>query len=316
MDDPNDTSCNSTRRLAFSGLARKGTQIILAATGGHHDYSGNEVTGINLGADVPGWALFHAPSPADKVVQNASYYLDGLPSARHAYGHAHFSTTRNRLMLHASRFVYGSGVTFFASNGFNLDTNRWDPAGTWNDGYAPVCRDERDNVWASSGYFHLYKWDPAADRWTETGYFANAIYGPLAHDTNRDILFQLAWGNGQADGVGVSAYKYNAYGSVQTPITFTLNTAYSRFQDDKPAYASMVFDPNGDRFLFWDGASGRLYEIKANSGNVWDINIVTTTGIVPPPASGNYGRMAYLPELRGCVFMPSGHQNLYFIRLA
>jgi len=288
----------------------------LAATGGHNDYAGNEVTAIELADANPAWRLLAAGSAADKVAPDVAYYQDGLPTSRHTYDSVHFSTTRNRLILHGSRFVYGRAVSFGASNGFNLDTLRWDAAGTWRDGGGVVCRDERDYVWAASRYYYMNRWDPATDTWTQTGYFPFGIFGPLAHDTTRDQLFQLAWGDGQGSNSGVNAYKYNAHGSTQTPVTFNASAALSQFRADMPAYASMIYDPNGDRFLFWDGMSGRLYQVKPNAGAGWDISILVTTGRTPPQTSGSYGRMAYLPALRGCVFMPSGHESLYFIRLA
>lgn len=314
-ENPSDPFCNSTRRLAYSGLARKGTQIVLAATGGHNDYGGNEVTGIELGADSPAWRLLRAGSPADKVVPDVPYYLDGLPTSRHTYGQHHFSTTRNRLMLHYSRFVYGSALSFGATNGFNLELNEWDRASTWANGLPAIGRDERDYVWAVTAYYRLHRWDPAADSWAQTATFAVPIYGPLAHDTLRDQLFTLAWGDGFGSGVGVVASKYNAYGTVQTPIQFNVNAAYLQFQADAPAYASMAYDPNDDRYVFWDGISRRLYQIKPNAGTLWDISIVSTTGSLPPAASYAHSRMAYVPALRGCVFMPSGHESMYFIRL-
>ncbi|MBC7657258.1 MAG: hypothetical protein H7147_08805 [Frankiaceae bacterium] len=316
QDDPRDPYCSSTRRLAYSGIARKDAQIILAATGGHGDYGGNQVTGIDLASDAPGWKLLHAGSPAQKIVPDVPYYPDGLPVARHTYNQVHFSTTRNRLMLHYSLYVYGSALSFRAANGFDLDNNQWDPAGTWSPGMQARGRDERDSVWAPTNYRYLNKWDPATDTWTQTGAFANPIYGPIAHDTARDQLFTLAWGDGTGSGNAINASKYDARGTTQTPITFTSNAALAQFQADTPVDASMAYDPNGDRFILWDGKSRRLYQVTPNAGTVWTMSIVATTGVVPPAASYSHSRMAYVPALRGCVFMPSGHESLYFVRLS
>ena len=316
-DNPADPGCASTRRLAFSGIARSGNQIVLAATGGHGDYSGNQVTAIDLSQDSPVWALLQTGSAATDVVQDAAYYLDGLPSARHTYGSVHFSTTRNRLMLHYSRFVYGSGVSFLASNGFNLGSNRWDPAGTWSDAAGmALTRDEHDNVWAVGGYFYLSKWDPISDRWFQTGRFAKALYGAMAHDSKRDLLFQFGWGDNQGGGSGVSAFVYDIGGTTQTVIAIQPSAALTQFQIDAPANATMVYDFSGDRFLFWDGLSGRLYQVTPNAGTTWSLSIFAATGTTPPVASYNFGRMTYVPALRGIVVMPSGHQPLYFMRLA
>lgn len=312
---PGDVGCESTRRLAFCNIARKDSTIVLAAAGGHSDYSGNQVTSIDLSVDVPGWRLLHAATPVTSRVQDAPYYADGLPTSRHLYNSAQFSTVRNRLVLHGARFVWGSGVSFTVADGFNLDNNTWDRADAFKGGGKAVLRDEHDNVWAINSYFELTKWDPITDTWNPTAIFPNPLWPSMAHDTRRDQLFQMSWGDAWGGGSGLVAYKYDIGGTTQTPVTINASAALTQFLADMPAYASMVYDRANDHFLFWDGLSGRLYQVTPNDTNAWDISIVATTGTPPPKASGSFGRMAYVPALRGCVIMPSGHESLYFIRL-
>jgi hypothetical protein len=314
--DVADDTATSTRRLAFCSIAVKDAQVVLAATGGHQDYAGNEVTGIDLAANAPAWALLSAGSAPNDVVADAPYYRDGLPSSRHTYNAVHYSTTRQRLMLHGTRFAYGNGRSYPPSNGFNMATGQWDPAGTWKDGMTALCRDAYDNCWSVLNYFQLWRWTPATDTWALTGRFGGAIYPALAHDWKRNLLFQLSWGNGEADGVGATAFKYTSNGRVQTALTIKPSAAYTQWLADTPSYASMAYDPDGDRFLYWDGNSQRLYQITPNDTNIWDMAIVATAGTLPPRQSGSYGRLAYIASLRGCVVMPSGHEPLYFIKVA
>ena len=311
-----DPTCASTRRLAYCGIAVKDAQVVLAATGGHQDYAGNEVTAIDLAADTPAWALLKAGSSFVDVVPDAPYYRDGLPASRHTYTAVHYSTTRQRLMLHGTRFSFGNGRSYPPSNGFDLVNKRWDPAGTWKNGVTALCGDAYDNCWSVGNYFQLSRWSPDADTWTRMATHGGAIYPAMAHDWKRNLLFQLSWGNGEADGTGATAYKYTSSGRVQTPVTIRQSAAYTQWQADTPAYASMAYDPDGDRFLYWDGESRHLYQITPNNSSTWEMSIVLTTGTPPPRRSGSYGRMAYVASLRGCVVMPSGHEPLHFIKVA
>jgi hypothetical protein len=319
--DPSDTggaTSRSTKRLSYSNIATDlGARVILAATGGHGDYTGNEVTGIDLSANAPAWSLLNARSAS--VQSSVAYYSDGKPSSRHGYWGAQYSSTKAGLMLHFTRATSPSAVSFNATNRFDLANNTWDAAGANANAAGPaICRDSSDNAWAyvNSGT-QLWKWTPATDTWTQTGSFANPVYPPMAHDSSRGQFFALAWGDGQASGSGVSAYRYNGAGTTQTAITLnSIGGALAQFQSDAGSYASMVYDPFADAYFWWDGTSGRLYKIVPNSGTTWDISIVSTTGTPPPSQSYSFGRMAHIPSLKGLVFMPSGHQNLYFMRTA
>jgi len=321
--DPTDTggaSSRSNARLAYSNIARdNGTRIIIAATGGHADYSGNEVTGIDLGVDAPTWSLLMARSTS--VQQNVPYYADGKPTSRHGYWGVHYSTTRSRLMLHYTRFSYGTAVSFVNSNGFNLANNTWDPQGTWADAVGPaLCNDSNDNAWAyASGGVQLWKWTAATDSWAQTGSFANQVCGPMAFDSARSQFFHLAWGDGQASGSGVSAYKYNAAGNTQTAITLnSIGGALAQFTADTGSYASMEYVVANDCYFWWDGVSRRLYKVVPNTGTTWDLSIQATTGTAPPQAESSFGRMVRIvtPNFSGLAFMPTGYTNLYFLRTA
>jgi hypothetical protein len=320
-DDPKDIYCSSNVRLSFSGMGLRNAEIILAAGGGHGDYSGNEVTSIDLSADAPVWQLRSPATPVGLRSPNVAYYSDGKPTARHSYWSLQWSAINNRLMLHYTQFSYGSAVSFPNTNGFNLDNNTWDPENTWPNGVPALCQDNKGNCWASTGYFTLNKWTPATDTWTATGTFNDAVYPTLAYDALRDQLFQLSWGDGVCCGIGVNAFKYNASGTTQTAITFNPSAAYTQFQADKPFMAGMSYDPDNDRFLFFDGRTNatndsNVYVITPNSGTVWDMGILSVSGLTPPVArgAGVNNRFCYVASLKGFVYMASGTENVYFLR--
>jgi hypothetical protein len=325
-EDPADPYAASNRRLAYSGMALRASEIILAATGGHTDYSGNQVTSIDLSQDAPVWQLRSAASTT--TAMDVAYYPDGTPSSRHTYWSTTWSETRNRVMLHYSRFVYGNGVSFVNSNGFDLDTNSWDAQGTWADGFSAGCADANGDCYAMGvGYFSLNKWTAATDTWSTVATFGTAInVNPVCYDLKRGHLFALAWGDGQGNAIGggdigISAFKIA--GTTKTGITFNPSAALTQFQSDAPAYSGMEYDPVNDQYLFYQGAAGstsRVYVVKPNDTSVWDMQSLTlgTASAVPPAAvgAGVFNRFRYVEALRGFVLMASGTSELYFLRTA
>ena len=316
--DPTNEWSAANNRLAFSGMALRNSEIIVAASGGHSDYSGNEVTAISIDVDAPTWTLLKAGSIP---TMDVAYYSDGTPTSRHTYWSPQWSAVRNRVMLHYTRYSYGNAVSFPASNGFSLDANAWDHAGTWSNGYSALCQDSSGNCWASSGYFTLMKWTAATDTWAATATFSDAVYPNLAFDSLHNQLFQLSWGNGEGSGSGVTAFTYNASGTIQTAISFNASAAYTRFVADAPLLAAMDYDPDNDRYLFYDGRgsrAGRIYVITPNSGTTWDMSIMMLgSGSVTPSdvaGAGVLNRFRYVPALKGFVLLARATTNLLFIR--
>ena len=114
----------------------------------------------------------------------------------------------------------------------------------------------------------------------------------------------------------VSAAIYTSGGTARSTISFNASAALTQFEADTPSNASMVYDQDGDRFLFWDGVTGRLFQITPNGTTTWDVSIVTTTGTTPPATEYSFGRLGYIPSLKTIVTMPSGATNLRAMRLA
>lgn len=315
-DDPEDPFCRSTKRLSYSNICVAVNDIVAAACGGHNDYSGNEVTAINLMADTPAWRLCRART-ASFTNDADTNTADDTPTSRHTYNSTQYSSTLGRLMLHATRAWYsnagGSGKSF----GFNLATGNWDASSTYGtSNRSASCRDSSDNCWAisnESGH-RLYKWIPATNTWTET---LSAGSGPgnyLAHDSVNDRLLAVTWGNGDGGGSGTVASIYTSDGTVKTDLTIT-GPGLSAFEAEAPAISSLIFDPNGERFLHLTAGSSTIFEMTI-SGTTLTVAVLATTGEVLPPSQYTAGRMAYFPALKAVVFNPAGHLNLYAMRLA
>lgn len=84
-------------------------ELILAANGGHLDYSGNEVYALDLSVETPAWAKLTDPSVADgnDVKNGPGTYADGNPRSVHGWHKAAYAN---------GKFFY-AGLTGMYSNG-------------------------------------------------------------------------------------------------------------------------------------------------------------------------------------------------------
>lgn len=340
---------DSDGRLAFSGAALQSTQIAevlwLGPGGGHNDNSDNSVRSMDLLADAPAVTLRLAATPAAQRTQDASYYADGRPAARHLYSSMYWSKRHNKLFTLGVRSSYGGGGFFSGKvDAFNPGTNTWDAAGTHPDILAQArysCMDSKGDVWSlqtpgANFGSALYHWDRNTKVQQMVIDFGTAAGGPLAFDTRREQILSLSWGNGEDKfGTEVRAFVYRKLYSVTadtpnaapTRTAITLNSiggALEQFQLDRTEYGGMDYDPGTDSFLFYDGRvldgidrRGRVYVIKPTAGTTWDISILSLGGGtgVPPhvKGAGVNSRFRYVPKLKGFVLYADGAQPLWFL---
>jgi len=310
---------------AFSGFALHPAknEIMIAAAGGHDDSSDNRVVSLQLMTNTPIWQLRSTTSNAP--IPNVAYYPDGKPSSRHLYSTTHFIPQINRLMLFGERFAYGNAYTFGAVAAFNPDTNTWDPAGTWADmpsgHYGAVSIKATGEVYSNG----LALWSPVTKAWTQpiTQRTGDTVRWPIAHDSSRNQLFTLNWADGEGFGTpGVFATRVQVGSASQISVSFNPSVALTSFIADMPTYAGMDYDQVNDCFMFYCGqgaGAGRIYVVKPNAGNVWDMSILPLASSKLPPAtpgSGVHNRFRYIAALKGFVLMPNAASNVFFIRTA
>lgn len=322
-ENPADIFAGSNRRLSFCGAAMKGTELVLAAAGGHGDYSGNQVTSIDIGVDAPRWKLRHAATPTHQRKVDVAYYDDGLPSARHTYWSQHWVPSANRILLFGNQFSWGSAVSFPTVDGFDLENNKWDPAGTWpNGGGASVI--DPDGVPWGAGTSGVSRWDITTRRSVVTSSQSGLIFPPISYDARRGQLFGLAFGDGVCCGVRVaSAARVSNDGKTIVPIQIRPGAAWTQFAADQPELAGMDYDLVNDGFYFYSGNAGeegRVYVVTPSDGTTWDLAILQQgPGSVTPKTvsgAGVMNRFRYVKALRGFVLMARGTENLYFLRTA
>jgi hypothetical protein len=326
IEIPGTSGAGGSSVDAFSGFAfnHVSNEIIIAGAGGHSDSADNRVVSIRISDDAPKWVQRMAPSTS--VQMDVPYYTDGKPISRHLYSSLQYVAPLNRVMTVGVRGAYGNAYSFYNVDGFSLDSNTWDKAGTWPSvpvgfGSGAVAIRATGEIWTNG----LARWSPVTKAWTQpiTKRTNDQIRTPIAHDSLRNQLFTLNW----ADGEGYSAQALFATrvpvnGAEQITVTFTPSAALNQLIADVPTYAAMDYDPTNDRFLFYCGqgaGAGRIYAVKPNAGNIWDISLLQLSGSTRPPATPGAGinsRFTYVPALKGFILLPLASSNLYFIRTA
>lgn len=326
IEIPGTSGAGGAAINAFSGMAINDltSEVLIAAAGGHGDSPDNRVVSLNLAADAPSWTLRLAASKT--YLPNVSHYPDGRPSSRHTYSSLYFVPQLNRLMMIGAYGTYGTAWAFPTVDAFNLDTNQWDPARTFPDipaGYygAGQIRATGEIICTT-----VKKWSPVDRKLTDlvTNVLPEAGWRwPVAYDPKRNQVFSLQCGDGQGYGDQLAATRASLDSNQQFAVTFNPSAAFTQWMAEKPTYAGMDYDPDGDRFFFYSGvgaAAGRVYVIQPNDGNVWDMSVLNGGSVKvaasPDGGPGVNGRLRYVPALRGIVLLARAGANLYFLRTA
>jgi hypothetical protein len=307
---------------AWNGLAANvdTNRLYLAAAGGHADWAGNEVYEIDLGVDAPAWRVLRQPSPGNTITAGVDYYSDGKPASTHLYYALHFVRSKNRVFKLSAGSVWGSGNESNSNvDGFDLATNDWDSAGTWDAGAPHAGAIDRpyahhpvsdDAFTFFSGKFRRWRaadgtWELLADR---PSYANNDVVqaSPAAVDVMRQrVLFtRNLYRVAMNQGLSLS------YGGTPalTDVTFTGALA----SEAQSAGAALVYLVEEDAFLLKSRTAGRVFRIDAATYAVTEL---TTTGAAMPPDSANgiYTRFQYLPLLGGFAYLPRGAANFWFL---
>jgi hypothetical protein len=336
---------------AYSGWSyREDTlELYSVACGGHNDSDDNAAYAIRLSDDAPAWVKRTAGSPVGATGRpiNSAYYPDGKPSSRHTYNHNHWVPSLSRVIMFGAWYCWGGDAyTFPAVDGWNPNTNAYDPAATYPntpDGSGSWSPTAGKWINLTGGYESVVcmvpgvseGWTNGRKRWRAgIGYdspIASPVVGqstnqPWAYDSNRDQLFKVLWGNGQGDNPerGLQAEIIRRGNFTNAVITFNPSAALSLLIADTPLYAGMCYDPVNDCFWFYDGSvpgrTNHLFRINPNSGTTWDIELFAPdSGSVTLPQTGGGGtnsRLTYVAAFKGIVFMPYRDAGLYFMRTA
>lgn len=325
MEIPGTAGAGGTQINSYSGWAKlPNGKFAIALAGGHSDGTKNSVAVIDVLADAPAWVEVAKESPTHTY--EVAYEADGKPTSSHTYYTTMWIPATNRLMRFGSMGVSIGGNTFFYTvDGFDLSTNKWDPARTYANvpygmsgvGYNPV---NGKVLLIGGGGYH----DPVTGTLTPiTGNGGVKMpRAPWAWDSIRNQFFGLCFGDNQEYSLFLGIVAVKIAGSAATQITIAPSAAATQFANDIPFYAAMEHDPVNDHFLFYSGSRngtrGRIYKIKPNDTNTWEISIFAygAGGITPVQtvSSGIMNKFSYVPALKGFVMMTTPGSNLYFMR--
>lgn len=300
--------------IAWTGFAidTRDSSVYSPANGGHHDYAGNEVNRIRLTDNAPAWSEPRASTPVAQVVDSATHYADGRPTARHTYYGARVNEVRNRIMTFSGS-RYGNGGMVPTVDGFNLTSNDWDGAGTFPNipsdfantpGTALVDQKSSGDVYAFA-QFNVFRWSSASNSWSTqvTGTPIYGQYAATALDTRRNRILLVG---GENNDYGVYDIAANTMQRV------TLSGADAAALGG--AGNGMVYDPLLDVYLLRKpGAGATIYRINAQNFSV--DTLPTSAGAqVPASTNGVWTRFLYVPSLKGVVYFPTYTGNLWFVR--
>lgn len=306
-------------------------QALFLAAGGHGDSSDDRVVGINLRVDHPTWVTLLANSGVTNPNQPYSGTIPNRrPTSRHTYWSSIHVPALNRVLNVGAMYVSGLGVNHPIVDGFRLDTNQWDPEGTWaysrtlqanavygvypgptagvypddvtngyhayGSTYQGAVLDANGFIWAQGG---KAKMNATTGIWTEptTGGPELAARAPWCYDSTRRQVVGLSY---DQDGTGPSLKPLlntvNIDTHVMRSITINPGAVLTQWIADAPTEAAMDYDPVNDCFAFCNGygsPAGRLYIIKPNATLNWDMSILTLGGgSIAPPATLNSGIMS------------------------
>lgn len=310
---------------AYCGIAFKeaGSVLMHVASGGHNDYTGNEVYQIALNSSAPAWQRLRMPTKlADAGYYigpggppGAAYYADGRPSSRHTYSHNQFIAARNRVFMFGAAAVAGNGNgSFPVVDAFNLATNDYDAAGSWQaSGVAdfggvnnPTVKDSAENVYKfikNTGV--LLKWTQATATWSTLYTDVGQAFTNICHDPARNRILRISVGS-------ACYYDLNSSGA-KTAISFSGSAAGS-----VTGAASTIWCPDRNKFLhlpFYQ--SSTIIEIDPISFACSTLSVSGT-----PPFAGTTGyeewnsRFRYIPELKIVVLLPRADNDIGYFRVA
>ena len=306
--------------------------------GGHDDYAGNEVYGINLFVTTPTWALDRPPTGAigntgvlADGLENTGVYFDGRPRSSHTYCNLAIVNNEMWLACSAGPFRSGQGDGGKKTWRFNDATGDWVliQAGTWPIASATgnagsTCFDTVRNrlyYWPSENASVSY-WDVAAGSSNSVGFItgfgrqSHAIYIP-----ELDIQVCLT---GQVS-AGFVVYDYGRTAGSFSLIPGATGTA--------PAYAGYDpgwFNPNGvwvpslGAILCWHGGVNFSKLTPPVTGNpattpwAWStFNAATGNTLDPglPNPRGVYSRLFYSKRLKGIGLSTSPNLPVRFFAL-
>lgn len=288
--------------------------------GGHNAYAGNELYVF----DIATLAWSRVTEPSTTILQDALYYPDGKPSARHTYNMlVYVPDPVDRFIAVGAGSTYGeTGGSGSSVDAFNFATNTWSrhasipSAAGYASMYGSIAAYDAGNghVW-----FHdtltgtLREYDPVADTWQVRVSNYLEDYSTAAIDPVRRLMVTVG---GKS---GILIWDLNNPTSAPfKPASTSGDAAIQSAQ--APGF---VYDSASKLLVGWDGGSA-VYTLNPplnpKTGTwVWTKVNPAGSNTVTPTASearGTYGRFQYVPSKNVFVAVNRTTEDVYFYRLS
>lgn len=319
--------------MAYSGgtLKKSGSEMLIFGGGGGRAWAGSDVRGLQLEDDAPTWRTLVNPAPVSVVPPATApaqpYMLDGTtPNARHSFWQPQFIDATDTFMAFGCVSTWSSSGQFYVVDSVPMSSGRWDAPGT----HPPVpVRRGWDGNWACkhpvtedvyvSGATGVSKWSRASNSWS-------TVWQTTRTDVDRATAAIDPRGSGILLRIG-------SFGAPNVPVAIDLGTGAATVATLSGPYAAavnvggyfaagLVFDSVLNKFLLFQD-DGFLYTItKVSLGN-WAVDRLPLSGSPPAvmhSASVGYpaiwGRMQYVPNLKGVCIIQAYDRPAYFVKTA
>jgi hypothetical protein len=349
-----DFNCNQI--IPWSGgAADDAHQRLIVWGGGHSDYSGNEVSVLNL-TGTPSWERFTGPTMPIPFLgdgkaweglkpyfirphDGGKYQPGGSPSSRHTYNGLQYVPYQNKL------YSFGGSVAnlgFFSQETWTLDmgTKTWTmlgppfsqspdyPTTAYNSNNGHIIMHDKD--------WNLFDYDPHTNKRKVLTTAFHVVDGTTAAIDPVNNLFVVVGGNGAYP--SPSPYHILQVFPISSP---------NGMQAWKNSECHLTYRNGG---LAWDSALGLMVGYPGGGDQIYLLNtgpkdVVTPLGTVPshkcldvaistkpspvkgvdyPPdpegaeRGGNlgiFGRFAYFPSLDVFVVVNNRYQDAWILRL-
>lgn len=326
-----DTWCGAT-------LKRSGSIYIIAASGGHSDYSGNEVIALNLNSESPGWSVLKTASANATIYDQTEVYSDNRRAATHTYYATQFLQSQNRVVIMPSPGMFNSGAPsapggFQYPDGtglvcsFSLSTNDWEAIDTVarpvNGGAGGgiegdftaqrVCANpSTDEIFlsrygATNG--RAWKYNPNTNSWAATNSVYQIGYGGAAVDFTRNRM--LCIGNYDGD-MAPQVYNWDTLANLTGSFTITNGS-----QLISGGYPGLIYDEANDTFLaFLNTSPITIRRVSWTGATSMTVDTPSISGTLAQRTNGIQGSVQYVPELKAVVIANSYTGPVKMMRVA
>ena len=300
--------------------------------GGHNDYSGNEVLGLNLWANAPAIRTICEPTAIGDRGTGVPWWgtaPNQKPAVPHTYDSGIYSPDLGRYVWVGQSSPGGepSGSAGSVAGGDRMfsmvaSTGAWvqpaDDLGQVSGGKA-IARDASGTLyWPSGQTIRKYVPGVGQSELVNSGTLSWSGFGALVYDSTRDKLLRIG------DYGSAKYITINCSDGTVTDVAGSLTGSGSVVADLGTLVGldtvGACYDQDNDRYIVPTGSGGQFYAIDAGSWAVTLETPSTVSGTVPNKAvgaaSGIFGRVKYVPRLKGVAYYPSGSSNCWFLPTA